>query len=354
MDNATLTRIATIARRTTALTVGTGLSALVWGLIEAHSYVLRRRTIMMDAPQGEQASPSLRILQLTDIHLLPRQRHKIEWIKHLAATNPDMIVLTGDQLASGDALPALLEALEPFANTPGVFVFGSHDYHSPHMKNPLSYPIQRFFPSAGSAGPESKAGSADSAGTTGSAGGEPERDLPWQEMAAAFEEWGWANLNNARATRRIGEWNINFVGVDDPHMDADRFPAALAEAADSRDGRSLTIGVTHAPYRRVLDQMAAEHCSLVFAGHTHGGQVCIPRYGALVSNCDIPPALASGLFRWPFDGRVLKGDGAIAARSSAGEYPMFVNIPTGLGTSPFAPFRVACRPEAVQIDLIVM
>ncbi len=339
MANATLTRIATIARRTTALTVGTGLSALVWGLIEAHSYVLRRRTIMMDAPQGEQASPSLRILQLTDIHLLPRQRHKIEWIKHLAATNPDMIVLTGDQLASGDALPALLEALEPFANTPGVFVFGSHDYHSPHMKNPLSYPIQRFFPSAG---------------TTGSAGGEPQRDLPWQEMAAAFEEWGWANLNNARATRRIGEWNINFVGVDDPHMDADRFPAALAEAADSRDGRSLTIGVTHAPYRRVLDQMAAEHCSLVFAGHTHGGQVCIPRYGALVSNCDIPPALASGLFRWPFDGRVLKGDGAIAARSSAGEYPMFVNIPTGLGTSPFAPFRVACRPEAVQIDLIVM
>ena len=339
MANATLTRIATIARRTTALTVGTGLSALVWGLIEAHSYVLRRRTIMMDAPQGEQASPSLRILQLTDIHLLPRQRHKIEWIKHLAATNPDMIVLTGDQLASVDALPALLEALEPFANTPGVFVFGSHDYHSPHMKNPRSYPIQRFFPSAG---------------TTGSAGGEPQRDLPWQEMAAAFEERGWANLNNARATRRIGEWNINFVGVDDPHMDADRFPAALAEAADSRDGRSLTIGVTHAPYRRVLDQMSAEHCSLVFAGHTHGGQVCIPRYGALVSNCDIPPALASGLFRWPFDGRVLKGDGAIAARSSAGEHPMFVNIPTGLGTSPFAPFRVACRPEAVQIDLIVM
>ena len=309
-------------QKTMAAGLTFGAGAALWGLGEAQAYTLRRRSILIDGgarasftgiPQGDSAGnrdaaadpakalKPLRVLHLSDIHLVPWQRHRIKWIQSLAETQPDFLVLTGDQLASVDALPALLEALEPFANTPGVFVFGSHDYHSPHMKNPLSYPIQRFFPSAG---------------TTGSAGGEPQRDLPWQEMAAAFEERGWANLNNARATRRIGEWNINFVGVDDPHMDADRFPAALAEAADSRDGRSLTIGVTHAPYRRVLDQMSAEHCSLVFAGHTHGGQVCIPRNGALVSNCDIPPALASGLFRWPFDGRILKGDAAWAWASA--------------------------------------
>jgi hypothetical protein len=37
---------------------------------------------------------------------------------------------------------------------------------------------------------------------------------------------------------------------------------------------------------------------LILAGHTHGGQICIPGYGALVANCDLPTWRAKGLHDW--------------------------------------------------------
>jgi predicted MPP superfamily phosphohydrolase len=43
---------------------------------------------------------------------------------------------------------------------------------------------------------------------------------------------------------------------------------------------ALTVGVTHAPYQRVLDAMTADGAGLVIAGHTHGGQLCLPGWGA--------------------------------------------------------------------------
>ena len=47
------------------------------------------------------------------------------------------------------------------------------------------------------------------------------------------------------------------------------------------------MGVVHAPYLRVLDAFTADGYPLILAGHTHGGQLCIPFYGALVTNCDL-------------------------------------------------------------------
>ena len=59
------------------------------------------------------------------------------------------------------------------------------------------------------------------------------------------------------------------------------------------------MGVTHAPYLRVLDQYAADGYETVLAGHTHGGQLRLPGYGALVTNCDLDTARARGLHRHP-------------------------------------------------------
>lgn len=67
---------------------------------------------------------------------------------------------------------------------------------------------------------------------------------------------------------------------------------------------------------------------------THGGQVCIPGYGALVSNCDLPTWRARGLTDWDYNGNTVP-----------------LNVSAGIGTSRFAPIRFACPPEAVLVTL---
>ena len=76
-----------------------------------------------------------------------------------------------------------------------------------------------------------------------------------------------------------------------------------------RDAVDVAIGVTHAPYRRVIDAMTYDGHDLIMAGHTHGGQVCVPFYGALVTNCDLDTRRAKGLSQHSAGGRT-----ALAAR----------------------------------------
>ena len=93
----------------------------------------------------------------------------------------------------------------------------------------------------------------------------------------------------------------------------------------------LRIGVMHSPEPRNLDRFTADGYELLLAGHTHGGQVCLPFYGTLVTNCGIDRARAWGLSR----------NGA-----------SWLHVSGGLGTSPYAPVRFCCRPEAAILDLV--
>ena len=102
----------------------------------------------------------------------------------------------------------------------------------------------------------------------------------------------------------------------------------------------VRLGVTHAPYLRVLDQFAADGYDAIIAGHTHGGQVCLPGGRALTTNCDLEPARARGLHRHPADSE--PGD----------EGSAWLHVSAGLGTNPYVRIRVACRPEATLMTLV--
>lgn len=300
--------------KATAATVAVGAGTLAYAsLIERNAFTLRRASLPV-LPSG---AASLRILHVSDIHLVPRQSRKVKWIRSLAAVEPDLVVNTGDNLADLAAVPAVLRALEPLLAVPGVFVLGSNDYFAPSLKNPARY-LTRAYARPGESIP-----------------------LPTADLVHAFTQAGWADLTNARTVVSVGGQALEFVGVDDAHLDYDRY-AAVAGPSDPT--AALTVGVTHAPYLRVLDAMTADGAGLVIAGHTHGGQLCLPFYGTLVTNCDLDRRRAKGVSRW------WPGAGA-APSSQAPPSAAWLEVSAGLGTSPYAPVRFACRPEATLLTL---
>ncbi|GAA1139394.1 metallophosphoesterase [Ornithinicoccus hortensis] len=297
--------------------VGAGLGVLGWStLVEPRAFALRR----FDVPVLPAGSRPLRVLHLSDLHLLPSQRYRIDWVRGLAALAPDLVVTTGDNLAGPDAVPAVLDAYRDLLGIPGVFVLGSNDYFPPTYKNPL-----RYFNDSHARGEHLT----------------PHR-LPTQDLVDGFTAAGWVDLDNARTRLTVGGLDLEFVGVDDPHLEYDDY-ASIAGPADP--AADLMIGVTHAPYQRILDPMAADGARLLLAGHTHGGQVCVPGHGALVTNCDLDTSRAKGLSRW------WPGAARAKPRAMPPEGAAYLHVSAGLGAAPTSPFRLACRPEASLLTL---
>ena len=213
---------------------------------EARAYTLRRVELPLLPPGHE----PLTVLHLTDIHMTPDQRRKQEWLRGLADLEPDLVVNTGDNLGHRDSVPVVTEALGPLLDRPGVFVFGSNDYYEPSLRNPLLY----LLPDTGKRNINRP-------------------KLPWPDLQRAYVEAGWLDLTNRHDTLKVGGTSFAFAGVDDPHLRYDRLDLVAGPADAAADVR---LGVTHAPYLRVLDQFAADGYDAVIAGHTHGGQVCLP------------------------------------------------------------------------------
>ena len=294
------------------LAAAAGTGALAWAAVEARWYTLRRVRVPVLAP----GSRDLTVLHLSDLHLTPDQHRKIAWVRSLAALEPDVVVDTGDNLAHVDALDPLLHALEPLLERPGAFVLGSNDYFAPVPKNPARY---------------LRADARQSRRVD-------HVRLPADRLVAALRDAGWKDLTNRRDHLAVGGLEIALVGVDDPHLDRDRMPAPDRPDA----GADLRVGVTHAPYRRVLDRMHADGSDVVLAGHTHGGQLCVPGFGALVTNCDLDRGRAKGLHGWP----------GARPDEPGGDASAWLHVSAGLGTSPYAPVRFACRPEATLLTLV--
>ena len=280
--------------------LGVGAATLAYSLWEARQFTLRTVSVPVLRP----GSRPLRVLQLTDLHLTPKQQDKMTWVRSLAELDPDFVILTGDLLGHMDSVPHLAKTLQPLNGVPGVFVFGSNDYWSPKTVNPFKYFIKDRTPVMST------------------------RRLPTDELESELLNAGWVGLNNETAQATVLGNRIDMRGVNDPHIALDRYDD-VAGAFDP--DAALRLAVTHAPYLRVLDPMAADGADLIIAGHTHGGQVCLPGYGALVTNCDLDTRRAKGLSR--HEGAAL-------------------HVSAGLGTNPYAPVRLACPPEATLLHLL--
>lgn len=285
------------------------LAVFIWATCIERFWFAIRRSELRVLPPG---SKDITVLHISDIHMAPWQKYKQRWIKKLnAKLSPDLVINTGDNLGHARGIKPVLQALNPLTGVPGVYVNGSNDLYAPAKRNPFQYLLR----------PSDRHREEDT-----------NLKLDTDLLNAGFSSFGWLSLNNTAAAINVNGTSIRFFGTDDPHEirdDAEKAKADLSKLGSS----DLLIGVTHAPYLRVLEQLS--EADVVFAGHTHGGQVCWPFWGrALVTNCDLPTQYARGLHLVPLTAKKL-----------------WLNVSAGLGHSIYAPIRFACRPEVRVVTL---
>ncbi len=281
-----------------ALVAGAGLAW--WG------YRFGARDFQLVRQQVPDVGVSMKILHISDLHLGRHNRALATWLPGLASLEPDLVVVTGDSLSGRDSVGPVLDVLEPFFGYPGVMVGGSHDYYEPRVINPFKY----------LRGPSQKTE------------GLPE--MPWRNLRNTVQLAGWHWLENSAVRVETKAGLVEVVGVDDAHYDRDDTSKALDSLAHLGGHAALILGLTHSPYLRVLDSLAAGGAQVILAGHTHGGQVRLPGVGSLVTNCDLPNQYSRGLSRFENS---------------------WLHVSAGLGTSPFAPIRIGCPPEATLLEL---
>ena len=275
-------------------------AAVAWPLVEPHLPVLRRLRL----PVLAAGAAPVRVLHLSDLHLLERHARRARWVRGLTTTRPDLVVSTGDHLSSVGAIDLLADTLGALTadGTPGVFVPGNNDWFTPVRPRLGTYLW----------GAERRA---------------REPDLPWGLAAAALVDAGWVDLRQRRTILQVAGRPVVVTGTDDGHLGRDRY----GEVSGAVDG--LALGVTHTPVRRLLRSFADDGHALVLAGHTHGGQLRLPGLGPATTNCDLERARARGL------SRLSPGAG-------------WLHVSAGLGTSPYLPVRLCCRPEATLLELV--
>ena len=170
-------------------------------------------------------SSPLKIAHLTDIHTSGIASRERTMLRLLEAEQPDIILITGDSISVSSDYPGLRELLTQLRAPLGVWlVRGNHEDWWP-IKNE-----QDFYESAGA-----------------------------------------KLLLNASAEVRPGVWLIGFDDLYGGSPDANRAFSGVPESA-------FRIGLFHSP---MFLETVAGRCDLVLSGHTHGGQVRLPGFGAL-------------------------------------------------------------------------
>ena len=272
-----------------------GVCCVLWGIfVERRRYRLVRHRL--DILPATAAAP-LTVLHLSDLHFVRKDPGKAAFLAGLPAA--DVTVVTGDFLAEPEAVETTVAAVRATrGRLASWFVLGSNDYYAPKPLNYLAY-----FRGARRPRRAVRGRSAD--------------------LVTQLTAEGWDDLTNVRRQVDLNGLPVELLGLDDAHIAWHDLRVA-PRTSPERFGFAVMHSPDSAP------ETAALGYDLLVAGHTHGGQVCLPGVGALVTNCSLPSRLVSGLIRM----------------GSA-----IVNVSPGLGTSKYAPFRFFCRPEATLLEL---
>ena len=268
------------------LVVNVGLSA-----IEIDSYIIEPMLLEVTEHQLafddlDPAAPPVRIVHITDTHIERSGVRETRIIEKVRALEPDIIVLTGDYLNLSYLSDATSAAhfrrfVTQLEAAHGVFaVRGSVE------------------PTAGS-------------------------------MAWLVEGTGVVWLEQEAVTVSVRGQPITLVGVACSHwqaLDASRLAGAMAGIPDE----AFTLLLYHSP--DLIYEAAERGVDLYLGGHTHGGQLRLPFYGAIVTGSIYGRRYVSGLFE-------------------EGRTSMVISRGFGFEGGGMPRARFLCRPEIVSIQV---
>lgn len=264
---------------------------LVYSLwIEPRRIRIRKRRIDL---QGPPMRP-LEILHLSDLHFNPGQVAQKNIIQRIAEVPVDLVFITGDFIDGTDGIEPCLEILRPLRARYGIFcVLGNHDYYRTSWRNLMHR-----------------------TGDTRIFKRMERNDI--DRLVAGLKDLGITVLRNERKTVTIENHSITIAGLDDPYTER----GDIGKTFDryTKNGPCLVLSHAPEPYKQLADLGA----DLVFCGHTHGGQIRIPFFGALITRTLAPRPLAYGLNRID---------------------QTLIYTTSGMGTSHITPPRFLCPPE---------
>ncbi len=267
------------------------VQALAWGLMTYGTLVgpFRLQVTRLEIPTPKFSNPGrpLRIVQLSDLHVERLTRRERALPALVAGLAPDLIVLTGD-----------------FLNT-------SYN-RDPHALADLRALLEQLHAPGGMY----------------AVWGTVEVDLP-EVLRPVIADLGIIVLEDRAVEVRVHDQRLWLVGLSctrDPLADGVRLRSLLADAPTE----ALTILLYHSP--DLMPQAASLGVDLVLAGHTHGGQWCVPGFGAILTSSRYWKRYEAGYY--------CKGN-------------THLYVSRGLGMEGFgAPrARFFCPPEVVAITL---
>jgi uncharacterized protein len=187
----------------------------------------------------------IRIVHFSDLHTESSPRLEGTLVKVIAAERPDVIVFTGDTINSLNALPAFRDCLAALAKIAPTFVVrGNWDAHN------------------------------------------------WSGLDL-FGRTGAKELNGEAVRLEIGGTPVWIGGLtfDNPSSSQ---RSALRNMVRGIPGGEFSVMLYHMP--DLMPEVAAAHIDLYCAGHTHGGQVALPFYGALITLSKFGKRYEAGLY----------------------------------------------------------
>ena len=217
------------------------------------------------------ASRPVRVVHISDLHCDPEPRLEERLPDLIAAERPDLIVFTGDSLNSPDGLPVLRKVMTRLAAVAPTFVVRGN------------------------------------------------WDVWYWRGLDLFGGTGVTELRNEAARVEVAGRPLWVAGV--PYASLGAAPGdvegAISRATEKIPAGEFTLFLYHTP-DEILSVAGARRADLYCAGHTHGGQVALPLYGALVTLSKYGKRYERGLHRegdtWLYVSRGLGMEGGPAPR----------------------------------------